>query len=88
MERELVVGGYLGPHRVGWWLQRLISVYQAFLSPLLGTRCRFLPTCSQYAYEAIGEHGAWRGTWLATRRLGRCHPFRPGGYDPVPRRAS
>ena len=60
--------------------------YQRFLSPLLGPRCRYLPTCSEYAYEAIGEHGAVRGAWLAVRRLGRCHPFHAAGYDPVPRK--
>ena len=58
--------------------------YQLFLSPLLGGSCRYYPTCSAYAIEAIQRHGALRGTWMAARRIGRCHPFRPGGYDPVP----
>ena len=65
-------------------LQRLIRVYQKLVSPGLSKNCRFLPTCSQYAYEAIGRFGALRGGGLAIRRIGRCHPFREGGYDPVP----
>lgn len=63
-----------------------IIAYQRFLSPLLPPSCRFAPSCSQYAVEALREHGAIRGLWLAMRRLGRCHPFHPGGYDPVPMR--
>jgi putative membrane protein insertion efficiency factor len=62
----------------------IITVYRWFLSPLLGQNCRFYPTCSCYAQEAIRHHGAARGTWLAARRIGRCHPWNPGGYDPVP----
>ena len=54
------------------------------LSPLLGSHCRFYPTCSSYAKQAIIEHGALRGSWLALRRLGRCHPWHEGGVDPVP----
>lgn len=61
-----------------------IRVYQIALSPYFGSHCRFSPTCSQYAREAIARHGAWRGSWLALCRLGRCHPRHPGGYDPVP----
>ena len=62
----------------------LIRAYRYLISPLLGNHCRFHPTCSAYALEAIEKHGALRGTWLAIRRLLRCHPFHPGGYDPVP----
>jgi putative membrane protein insertion efficiency factor len=62
----------------------LIRLYQITLSPLLGTRCRFHPTCSVYAQEAIGKYGVLRGTWLGIRRLLRCHPFLGGGIDPVP----
>ena len=58
--------------------------YQLFISPLLGPRCRFHPTCSHYAIEALQTHGALKGTWLSLKRLGRCHPLNPGGYDPVP----
>ncbi|MGH9860426.1 MAG: membrane protein insertion efficiency factor YidD [Candidatus Acidiferrales bacterium] len=61
-----------------------VRVYQAALSPLLGGACRFHPSCSQYAIEAIERHGAARGAWLALRRLLRCRPFAAGGYDPVP----
>ena len=61
-----------------------ISAYKKFLSPVLGPRCRFAPTCSSYAAEAIRTHGAARGGWLAVRRIGRCHPFNRGGHDPVP----
>ena len=62
----------------------LIGIYQAVVSPLLGTRCRFHPTCSAFAREAIERHGLFRGTSLGVRRLFRCHPFHAGGIDPVP----
>ena len=62
----------------------LIRGYQMLVSPLLGPRCRFYPSCSTYAYEAIVGHGVLRGTWLAVRRLLRCHPWNPGGVDHVP----
>ena len=62
----------------------LISAYRVLLSPLLGASCRFYPTCSTYAIEAIETHGAARGTWLAIKRILRCHPWHPGGFDPVP----
>lgn len=62
----------------------LIRVYQYLVSPLLGSHCRFHPTCSQYAVEAIGRHGIARGGLLALRRLSRCHPWHHGGIDPVP----
>lgn len=65
-------------------LLALIRFYQATLSPVLGARCRFEPSCSHYAHEAIAAHGAARGSWLALRRLVRCRPGVPGGYDPVP----
>jgi putative membrane protein insertion efficiency factor len=62
----------------------LITLYRWFVSPLLGPNCRFYPTCSSYALQAIEQHGALRGSWLALRRIGRCHPWNPGGVDPVP----
>nr|WP_282452940.1 membrane protein insertion efficiency factor YidD [Lysobacter sp. CAU 1642] len=62
----------------------LLRVYKRFLSPLLGPRCRFYPSCSDYAAEAVRLHGSARGSWLALRRIGRCHPFSEGGVDPVP----
>ncbi|MEN1940878.1 membrane protein insertion efficiency factor YidD [Luteimonas sp. MJ246] len=64
----------------------LLRGYKRWLSPLLGPRCRFLPTCSEYAMQAIALHGALRGSWLAAKRVGRCHPLNPGGMDPVPPR--
>jgi putative membrane protein insertion efficiency factor len=62
----------------------LIRGYQLTLSPFVGGACRFAPSCSAYAREAIERHGAWRGSWLALRRLAKCHPFGGSGYDPVP----
>jgi putative membrane protein insertion efficiency factor len=62
----------------------LIRLYQLTLSPWLGTQCRYEPTCSKYAAEAIERFGAGRGVWLAAKRLGRCHPWGRSGYDPVP----
>ncbi len=62
----------------------LIRCYQLFISPLLGPRCRFYPSCSHYTAESIRRHGFWRGGWIGLRRLVRCHPLNPGGYDPVP----
>ncbi|WP_426113769.1 membrane protein insertion efficiency factor YidD [Massilia sp. PWRC2] len=61
-----------------------LRAYQLLLSPMLGQRCRFYPSCSHYAIEAISTHGAARGSWLTVRRLGKCHPWHPGGLDPVP----
>lgn len=62
----------------------LLRGYKRFISPLLPRSCRFYPTCSVYAMQAIERYGAWRGTGMAILRLLRCHPFHPGGYDPVP----
>jgi uncharacterized protein len=74
------------PGVMAWWLLLALRAYQAFLSPFYGGTCRFYPSCSQYAAQAIERHGARRGAWLAVKRLARCRPFSPGGYDPVPER--
>ncbi|UIF86253.1 membrane protein insertion efficiency factor YidD [Cupriavidus sp. UYPR2.512] len=65
-------------------LLALLRIYKIALSPYLGSQCRFLPTCSDYARDAVIHHGAARGSWMAACRLCRCHPFAQGGYDPVP----
>lgn len=62
----------------------LIRFYQRFLSPLLPPSCRFTPTCSEYTLQAVERYGVIRGGWLGVKRFARCHPFNPGGYDPVP----
>ena len=77
-------GGLLG--LLAWPLIGLVRVYKVAISPLLPPSCRHLPTCSDYAVEALRRHGAVRGGWLTVKRLGRCHPFHEGGYDPVPDR--
>ena len=65
-------------------IKAIIQAYRWLISPLLGPSCRFYPSCSAYALEAVDRHGALHGSWLAMRRLLRCHPFNAGGYDPVP----
>lgn len=67
-----------------WILVMLVRGYQVVLGPMLPMACRFHPSCSVYAIEALERHGALKGSWLTVRRLARCHPFHPGGYDPVP----
>jgi putative membrane protein insertion efficiency factor len=62
----------------------MINIYQVAISPLMGPACRFIPTCSEYAHQAIAEYGVGRGGLLALKRILRCHPFHPGGIDPVP----
>ncbi|UCC84903.1 MAG: membrane protein insertion efficiency factor YidD [Gemmatimonadota bacterium] len=66
------------------FLVMVVRGYQMVISPWLPPACRYTPSCSQYAIEALQRHGALKGSWLAARRLGRCHPFRAGGHDPVP----
>ncbi|MEO5340618.1 MAG: membrane protein insertion efficiency factor YidD [Magnetococcus sp. MYC-9] len=65
-------------------LLALIRAYRYLLSPILPMSCRFYPSCSEYALQAVTRHGELRGSWLAVRRLLRCHPFHPGGFDPIP----
>jgi putative membrane protein insertion efficiency factor len=65
-------------------LAGILGAYKRFVSPLLPPACRFTPTCSEYAREAVARHGVWRGLALGARRLARCHPFHTGGPDPVP----
>jgi len=81
---QAVAGARLSPAARA--LALVLTGYRRFISPLLGPRCRFYPSCSAYALEAVQVHGAARGSWLAARRLLRCHPFHPGGLDPVPPR--
>ena len=69
---------------LAWPLIGLVLVYRYGVSPLLGRPCRFQPTCSEYALEALHRHGVWRGSLLAATRIARCHPWGGSGYDPVP----
>ena len=69
-------------------LMAFVKAYQYAISPLLGPRCRFTPSCSEYALDALATHGAVKGTYLAVRRVARCHPFHDGGHDPVPPKTS
>jgi len=71
---------------LGWGLIGLVRAYRVLLAPVFPAACRFAPSCSQFAIEAIERHGAGRGLVLATRRVARCHPWNAGGYDPVPER--
>ena len=71
---------------LAWLLRLAVLAYRYGLSPLLGPRCRFYPSCSVYALDALEHHGAVRGAWLSLRRIARCHPWHEGGYDPVPER--
>ena len=69
---------------LAWPLLGLVWVYRLLISPWLGNNCRFSPSCSQYALDALRLHGAFRGSWLAAKRIARCHPWGDSGYDPVP----
>lgn len=62
----------------------LVKIYQYLISPMLGPSCRYTPTCSEYSQEALKKYGAFKGTWLSLKRIGRCHPWHDGGYDPLP----
>ena len=66
---------------------KVIRIYQLVLSPTLGGNCRFQPTCSQYAIDAVNEHGIFKGVFLSLKRIAKCHPFHPGGFDPVNKRS-
>ncbi len=67
-------------------VRALITLYQRTLSPLIPSSCRFIPSCSRYTHEALGTYGFFRGVWMGMKRIGRCHPFSQGGFDPVPDR--
>lgn len=83
LEKEVVTVG--SRRTVGVWLLRgPVRFYQLAISPMLPAACRYYPSCSNYTIEAIDKYGAIKGGWLAVRRILRCHPFRPGGFDPVP----
>lgn len=84
-QQQRAPGSWSAPARV---LLALIGGYRTAISPVLAPSCRYLPSCSAYAAEAIEVHGAARGSWLALRRLLRCHPFHAGGHDPVPPRVA
>ena len=71
---------------LAWPLLALVQLYRVAFSPWLGANCRYEPTCSEYAMQALREHGAFKGSWLAAKRIGRCHPWGGSGYDPVPRK--
>lgn len=71
---------------LAWPLLALVGLYRLAISPWLGNNCRFQPSCSEYALEALREHGAFRGGWLTIKRIGRCHPWGGSGYDPVPKK--
>lgn len=73
-----------GGRRARRVLQAPVIFYRKVISPLTPPSCRYYPTCSAYALEALEKHGALKGSWLAAKRIARCHPFHPGGYDPVP----
>jgi uncharacterized protein len=79
------VGRHFG-RIMAWPLVVLLRIYKQIVSPLLGMNCRFEPTCSEYARDALRQYGGLHGSWLAIRRVGRCHPWGGSGYDPVPRR--
>lgn len=66
-----------------WLLVQLVLLYRVTLGRLTGGQCRFIPSCSQYAIDAVNKHGPWRGSWLAVKRICRCHPLSSGGYDPA-----
>ncbi len=69
---------------IKWAILIFIKFYQYLISPLIGQTCRFYPSCSEYAFEAVKKHGSLKGSFLALKRILKCHPFHPGGFDPVP----
>ncbi len=78
----------LKPYQPSFWALKLIALYRRVISPLLRDNCRYRPTCSAYAEEALTTYGFFRGGWMTMKRIGRCHPWHDGGYDPVPPRTT
>ena len=74
----------LKPYQPSYWAVKAIALYRKYLSPMLRDNCRYRPTCSDYSQQALTSHGLLKGGWLAIKRIGRCHPWHDGGYDPVP----
>jgi uncharacterized protein len=82
----MTAGGHDGGRLMARVVLAILAGYQRWISPMFAPHCRFHPSCSAYAITAVTEHGALRGSWLALRRVARCQPFSPGGFDPVPDR--
>ena len=83
---QRALSGRRGPSAPALVARAVIALYQHTVGPMIPSSCRFMPSCSRYAYEALGTHGFFTGSWLGIKRIGRCHPLAKGGFDPVPER--